>query len=71
MACVIVRAQDRGMMEGDFAWFIFSDFPTQALLKPWSATAVYNTSIFQYRLQALYAVNMVGMDSNNILLFVI
>ena len=60
MARLIENAQDRGMLEGDYAWFILSDFPTQALLKPWTATAVFNTSAFQYRLKGLYAVNLVS-----------
>jgi hypothetical protein len=59
IAQLVVAAQDRGMMEGDYAWFVFTDFSTQAFLQPWTATNVYNTSNFNYRLTALYSVNLV------------
>jgi len=61
MARLIVRAQDHGMMEGDYAWFLYTDFASQPVVQPWTATAVYNTSDFYYRLTALYAVNLVGL----------
>jgi len=61
MGRLIVTAQDRGMMEGDFAWFVFTDFISQALLEPWTASSVYNGSDSQYRLTALYSVNLVTM----------
>jgi len=59
-ARVIVAAQDRGMMEGDYAWFVYTDFATRTVLRPWTATAVYNTSNFEYRLTALSAVHLVS-----------
>ena len=49
------------MMEGDYAWFTFTDFATQTVIQPWLATTIYNTSDFYYRLTALYALNLVGL----------
>lgn len=60
IAQLITAAQDRGMMEGDYAWFVFTDFITPAFLQPWTATNVYNTSGFYYRITALYSVNLVS-----------
>ena len=63
IASIVVRAQDRGMMEGDYAWFLLNDFPTDALLKPWTATLVYNKTDLNRRLEALYALNLVHVLS--------
>jgi hypothetical protein len=54
-----MRAQDLGMMEGDYAWLQFSSSATQAVLQPWTATNAYNGPNFNYRLTAFYAVNLV------------
>jgi hypothetical protein len=59
IATIVTSAQDRGMTEGDYAWFIYTDFATQAFLQPWTATSVYNTSNSSSRLNALYSVNLV------------
>jgi hypothetical protein len=55
-----IKAQDRGMMDGDYAWLQFSGSATQAVLQPWTATKAYSGTDSGYRLTALYAVNLVS-----------
>lgn len=77
---LIVAGQDRGMMRGDYVWFLFTDYAKQSYLQPWTATNLFNGSNSAYRLleisrefhvnsayrlTSLYAVNLVKNSSDN------
>lgn len=64
---LIVAAQDRGMMRGDYVWFLFTDYVKQSYLQPWTVTNLFNSSSSSYRFTALYAVNLVSRLADNLL----
>lgn len=59
-ASVVARfltiAQDRGMMNGDYAFLTYADYATEAVLKPWW---IFSQSELEHRSKSLYAVNLV------------
>ena len=68
VARVIRIAQDIDMMNGDYAWFIFTDFVTDSVLKPWPTSSLHQGSDFAFRLTAFYAVKMVSLTSVELLI---
>lgn len=53
-------AQDRQMATGTYAWFVYTDFATPAVLQPWTATNELNGPDYNDRLTAYYAINLVS-----------
>ena len=58
----IVKAKKSGLMEGDYAWFQYTDFASKAIFQPWMVTNAYNGSDSAYRMTALYTLNVVSRD---------
>lgn len=60
----IAIAQDRGMMNGDYAFNMYTEYATQAVLQPWLAMNITSaTPDYQYRLQAFYAIKLVRRNT--------
>lgn len=57
-------AHDRQMTEGEYAWFIFTDFPVQASLQPWTIINALKLPENYLPLDIFYSVNMVSSQSN-------
>jgi len=64
VAGILRKAQDLDMMNGDYIWFIYTDFVSDSELKPWTMSNAFQGSDFQYRLTAFYAVKLVSYNSS-------
>lgn len=55
------------MMNGDYAFFTFTDFPTAANLQPWTTFNSSSMTVSEYsrRIEAFYSIKLVSSTSYN------
>lgn len=55
----LAAAQDNGMTDGDYAFFVFTDYITNYTLQPWTVLIVNSSEDFEHRKQAFCSLKQV------------